>query len=183
MNVTIAPLQEQDLAEADRIFRLAFGTFLGLPDPMAFAGDADYIGTRWRGDRDGATGAYSDGRLVGSNFITSWGSFGFFGPLTILPELWDKGIARKLLDETMRLFDSRGTRRTALFTFSHSPKHVALYQKYGYWPQCLTPIMSKAVAQPPARRRLVAVCAWRRPRPRAMRGDDRRGAARARRGR
>jgi hypothetical protein len=33
----IRPLGEADLAKAGRILRLAFGTFLGLPDPMPFA--------------------------------------------------------------------------------------------------------------------------------------------------
>lgn len=36
MNITIRPLEESDLPEADRIFRIAFGTFLGLPDPVAY---------------------------------------------------------------------------------------------------------------------------------------------------
>jgi hypothetical protein len=31
IDVSIEDLGEEDLAEADRIFRLAFGTFLGLP--------------------------------------------------------------------------------------------------------------------------------------------------------
>ena len=38
--VTIRSLQESDLAEANTIFRLAFGTFLGLPDPQQFAADS-----------------------------------------------------------------------------------------------------------------------------------------------
>jgi hypothetical protein len=36
IQISIEPLQEDDLAEADRIFRLAFGTFLNLPDPSQF---------------------------------------------------------------------------------------------------------------------------------------------------
>jgi hypothetical protein len=32
----IAPLGERDLPEAERIFRLAFGTFLGVPEPETF---------------------------------------------------------------------------------------------------------------------------------------------------
>jgi hypothetical protein len=44
------PLQGEDLAEADRIFRVAFGTFLGLPNPIEFAGNADYVRTRWTAD-------------------------------------------------------------------------------------------------------------------------------------
>jgi hypothetical protein len=38
MNVLVNPLPKADLAEADRIFRMAFGTFLGLlrvfPQPL-----------------------------------------------------------------------------------------------------------------------------------------------------
>ena len=39
--LSVAVLEEGDLDAADHIFRLAFGTFLGLPDPMAFAATAD----------------------------------------------------------------------------------------------------------------------------------------------
>ena len=37
-------MRQDDVAAADRVFRLAFGTYLGLPDPMQFAGDADWVG-------------------------------------------------------------------------------------------------------------------------------------------
>src|SRR5580692_3111680 len=82
-NVLVGPLRETDLSEADRIFRLAFGTFLGLPNPIEFAGDADYIRTRWAADPSAAFGAYLGKELVGSNFATRWGSVAFFGPLTL----------------------------------------------------------------------------------------------------
>src|SRR5262249_2966510 len=36
-----------------------------------------------------------------------------------------------------------------LFTFSDSPKHVALYQKFRFWPRFLTAIMEKTVVQLP----------------------------------
>jgi hypothetical protein len=49
-DVTIRPLRESELETADRIFRLAFGTFLGLPNPETFAGDADAVRTRWKAD-------------------------------------------------------------------------------------------------------------------------------------
>lgn len=146
MHIDIRPLREADLPEADRIFRLAFGTFLGMPEPLAFAGDADYVSTRWRASPGATLGAYADDRLVGSNFAARWGSFGFFGPLTVHPDLWDKGIARRLLASTMSLFERWGTRHTALFTFPQSAKHVGLYQAFGFWPQQLTPVMVKPVA-------------------------------------
>ena len=148
MGVDIRPLAESDLAMADRIFRQAFGTFLGLPDPLAFGGDADYVRTRWQAAPDASIGAFLDGELVGSNFIAHWGSFGFFGPLTVRPDLWDRGIARQLLDQAMAIFSQRDIRQLALYTFPHSTKHIGLYQKYGFWPQQLTAVMAK-VPEPP----------------------------------
>ena len=147
MSINIRPLAERDLPEADRIFRLAFGTFIGLPDPMAFAAGADLIGTRWRAPAGNtAFGAFEGETLIGSNFIANWGSFGFFGPLTVRPDYWSKGIAQRLLEPTMDTFARWGTRQAALYTFPHSPKHLALYQKYDFWPQRLTAVMTKRVA-------------------------------------
>jgi GNAT superfamily N-acetyltransferase len=143
MDITVRPLEERDLPEADRIFRLAFGTFLGLPDPLTFLGDADLIYSRWRAAPADAIAADVDGTLAGSMFVASWGSVGFFGPVTVRPDLWDKGVARRLLDATMEKFEAWGTRYPGLFTFPESAKHLFLYQKYGFHPRFLTPIMSK----------------------------------------
>ncbi len=77
-------------------------------------------------------------RLIGSNVATRWGSFGFFGSLTVLPEYWDRGVAQRLLETTMTIFERWGLRHTGLFTFPQSAKHVGLYQKFGYWPRYLT---------------------------------------------
>lgn len=144
-DISVRPLREDDLPAADRILRLAFGTFLGLPDPLAFLGDADFVRSRWRADHVNAFGAEIDGELAGSNFATNWGSVGFFGPMTIRPDLWDRGVASRLLEPTMECFAAWGTKHAGLFTFAHSPKHVHLYQKFGFWPRSLTAIMSKPV--------------------------------------
>ena len=148
MTVSVRPLEQADLGPADRIFRLAFGTFLGLPDPSTFRGDVDLVNTRWTADASATLGAFIDGELVGSNFAANWGSFGFFGPLTVRPDLWDRGVATRLVEATMKRFEAWGTRHTALFTFPHSPKHIGLYQKFGFWPQFLTALMSKASEAP-----------------------------------
>jgi hypothetical protein len=48
----------------------------------------------------------------------------------------------------MEQFDAWGTRHVGLFTFAQSAKHIALYQKYGFYARFLTAIMSaKAVRQ------------------------------------
>ncbi len=139
------PLVEGDLAEADRIVRLAFGTFLGLPDPSRFMGDAAYVRTRWKADPSAALAAEQGGKLVGSNFAANWGSFGFFGPLTIAPEYWSRGVAQRLLASTMDIFHRWGNRHLGLYTFAHSAMHVALYQKFGFWPRDLVAVMAKGI--------------------------------------
>jgi GNAT superfamily N-acetyltransferase len=148
--VTIRALREEDLPEADRIMRLAFGTFLGMPDPMQFMGDADYVRPRWVADPSAAFAAELEGQLVGTNFATRWGSVGFFGPLTIRPDLWDRGIAQQLLRPTMDLFEQWGLRHAGLFTFAASTKHVNLYQKFGFWPRFLTALMDLPVSAEPS---------------------------------
>ncbi len=145
MNILVRPLQEADLPLADRIFRLAFGTFNGLADPSRFGGDLDKVRTRWLADPGAAFGAEADGELAGSNFVTHWGSVGYFGPLTVHPDFWDRGLGQKLLPPALALFEAWGCRHTGLYTYSCSPKHLALYQKFGFWPRSLTAIMSKEV--------------------------------------
>lgn len=146
MHIDIRPLRESDLPEADRIFRHAFGTFLGLQDPMTFAAGADLIGTRWRAARNATFGAFDGDTLAGSNYAANWGSFAFFGPLTVRPDYWSKGVAQRLLEPTMDTFARWGTHQAGLFTFPQSPKHLGLYQKYDFWPQRLTALMAKPVA-------------------------------------
>src|SRR5580698_733321 len=141
-SIKVGLLKPSELEEAGRIVRLAFGTFLGLPDPLDFMGDRDLITPRWRSTHVKVIAAREGGRLIGSNVVTRWGSFGFFGPLTVLPEYWDRGVAKRLLESTMPIFERWGVRHTGLFTFAHSAKHVGLYQKFGYWPRYLTAIMT-----------------------------------------
>ena len=135
----IGPLAEADLPEAERVFRLAFGT------PETFWSDRDYVYGRWLAPHVAALGATLDGQFVGSNFATNWGSVGFFGPLTVRADLQGRGIGKALIAATMDQFDAWQTRHTGLFTFAHSAKHVALYQKFGFDARFLTAIMSRPV--------------------------------------
>jgi GNAT superfamily N-acetyltransferase len=145
--VTVRPMVETDHTNADRVFRVAFGTFLGLPDPSIFHGDGDYVRGRWAATPEAALTAEIDEQLVGSNFATRWGSVGFFGPLTVDPSSWNQGVARSLMDRTMEIMDGWALTHAGLFTFSHSPKHLSLYQRYGFQPRFLTAILSLPVAR------------------------------------
>jgi GNAT superfamily N-acetyltransferase len=138
----VIKLREQDLPEAERILRVAFGTFIGVPEPETFWADRDYVYGRQCAPHVAAFGAVIDDNLVGSNFATKWGSVGFLGPLTVRPDLQEHGIGQLLLAKTVEQFDAWETRHAGLFTFAHSAKHVALYQKFGFYPRFLTAIMS-----------------------------------------
>ena len=137
-----------DVDAADRVVRLAFGTARGLPDPGAAFSDRDLVGTRFRAAPDCAWVAEVDGDVVGSVFAARWGSFGFFGPLAVRPDLWDRGIGGRLLGPVLASFEHWEVSQAGLFTFAASPKHLGLYQKHGFWPGHLTVVTAKPTELP-----------------------------------
>ncbi len=143
--VKIRPLIESELEDADRIMRIAFGTFIGLPDPTKFMGDASYVRSRWKASPASAFAAEVNGRLIGSNFATRWGSFGFFGPLSLDPMFWDHSFASTLMEPVIESLDTWSVTHAGLFTFAQSPKHIGLYQKFGFRPRSLTLVLERPV--------------------------------------
>ncbi len=150
MDLTIhtRELREADLPNADRVFRLAFGTRQGLPDPMTFSGDADWIRTRWLADPAAAFAAEANGEVIASVFAARWGSLGILGPLSVHPNYWDRHIGRQLMERAVALLEQWGVEHAGAFTAANSPRHIALCQKFGFWPRFLTAIMSKPVEPP-----------------------------------
>jgi GNAT superfamily N-acetyltransferase len=138
----IRPLVKRDVPNAQRIFRLAFGTLLGAPDLENFWTDRDYAGGRFGAEHVASFAAERDGAFAGSNFAVRWGSVGYFGPLTIRPDLWNSGIGQRLVAAACDAFDAWGIRHAGLYTFADSAKHVALYGKFGFHPRFLTAIMT-----------------------------------------
>jgi hypothetical protein len=139
---TIRPLSEPDLLQTWRIARTAFGTFFGVPDLDNFWTDRDLHSGRFRAAHVEAFVAEENGAIVGSNFATRWGSFGFFGPLSIDPGRWDGGFAQPLIAAVCGAFDHWQVSHCGLFTFAQSAKHVHLYGKFGFYPRFLTAIMA-----------------------------------------
>jgi GNAT superfamily N-acetyltransferase len=147
----VAPLERSDLPAADTVFRLAFGTILGLEEPLRFADGADPIRSRWAADPGRAFKAVLDGELLGSAFVSRWGSFAVFGPLTVRPDVWERGIGSRLWEACLPVVDGWGVTQTGLFTFAESTKHVHLYRKHGFWPRFLTVLTEKPVERAAAR--------------------------------
>lgn len=144
MAVSIRQLQENELSAANHIFRLAFGTFIQLPDPMSFASDRNYM-NRWYLDPTAAFAAIDQEQIVGSNIAANWGSFGTFGPLTVHPNYWGCKVGQQLVEAVVGCFERWQVSQAGLFTFSDSAKHLMLYQKFGFYPRFLTTVMSKSV--------------------------------------
>jgi GNAT superfamily N-acetyltransferase len=144
--IRIRRLEESELTEANRILRMAFGTFLKVEDSEALFPGRDPVSCRWRADPASAIAAEHVGKLIGTNFVSGWGTFGFFGPITVLPEYWDRKVAQLLLEQTMTVFDDWGISHRGLLTFPDSPKHIHLYEKYGFRAGHLIPVLSKDVA-------------------------------------
>ncbi|MEA5553373.1 GNAT family N-acetyltransferase [Anabaena cylindrica UHCC 0172] len=145
MNISIRLLEEHELPIADHIFRLAFGTFLRLPKPTDFAEDKTYILHRWKTNPQGAFAAEVDGKLIGTNLVTNWGSFASFGPLSVHPDFWNQGIAQRLIEPAISCFTQWNTQLAGIHTFAQSPKHHSLYQKFGFRLRFLTTILGKSV--------------------------------------
>jgi N-acetylglutamate synthase-like GNAT family acetyltransferase len=158
--VHVRPMRAEDLDSADRVLRLAFGTIRGLPDPSTVFGDADTVRTRFRATPECAWAAEVDGEVAGSVFAARWGSFGFFGPLSVHPSLWDRGIGGRLLRPVLEAFTSWDVRQAGLFTFADSPKHLGLYQKHGFWPGSLTVVTAKETDAMASRSHALASREW-----------------------
>ncbi len=143
MDVAIRPMTEADRPAAKRICHAAFGTFLGVPDPENFWNDRDYVYGRFGAEHVAGFVAEADGEVVGFNFATRWGSVGFFGPLTIRPDLWNSGLGQRLVGAACDAFAAWGIRHAGLFTFADSAKHAWTYGKFGFHPRFLTAIMAR----------------------------------------
>ena len=148
-DVIIRQMNEEDIEESDRIIRLAFGTFRGIKDPENYRIDAKYAHPRYFADPSASFVAELNGKIIGSNFGLHWGSIGIFGPLTIHPDYWDKGIGSKLMRQVMRCFEKWKVTHSGAMTFANSPKHISLYRKLGYNPRFLIPVMSKKIEDKP----------------------------------
>ena len=144
-DVVIRPMKEEDIVEADRIIRLAFGTFMGHENPEDYRSDAKYANPRYNTDPSASFVAELEGKVIGSNFGLHWGSVGIFGPLSIHPDCWNKGIGSKLMMPIMKCFEEWKVTHSGAMTFANSPKHINLYRKFGYHPRFLIPVMSKKI--------------------------------------
>ena len=144
-NLVIRQMSQEDLPDADRINRVAFGTFFGLETPSAFRGDGDVVAGRFAANPEGAFVAEMDGLQVACGFVMDWCSVGILGPLTVDVDAWGRGIGRAMLDEMAGYMDSHGFALQGLFTHPQSATHIRLYEAYGFRMKRITAVMDRTV--------------------------------------
>lgn len=144
VQIEVRALAEADLPAARNCNRTAFAAFLGLPDPSAFRPGADVIGPRWRAWPEGALAIDVDGELAAVGLMMHWGGVCILGPLTVLPEYWGSGLARRIMAALIAVIEREEFAFAGLFTHPQSPTHVRLYEDHGFVMQRITAIMAKA---------------------------------------
>lgn len=152
MSLEVRPLAAGDLGRADRVLRDAFIAVHGV-DLLA---DTDLLRTRFGAGNATVLAAYDGGWPVGSIVATRWGDVGLLGPLSVAPRQWGRGIGGSLVAAAIAVLDGAGVVHQGLFTFPQSPRHLAFYQRFGFWPRFLSVVMSGAVtgSEPRSGRRL-----------------------------
>src|SRR5215211_3944255 len=134
MNVQIRPAIPADAGACGRII---FEAFAGLADQHAFPRDfpsveiATQLATAFIGDPSifGVV-AESDGKVVGSNFLTEGDPIRGVGPITVDPSVQGGGVGRQLMEVVLdRGQDAVGVR---LVQDAFNTRSVALYASLGF---------------------------------------------------
>ena len=83
---------------------------------------------------------------MGSNFATNWGSVGFFGPVSVRPDLWDMGIGARLVEPAMERFAEWGIEHAVSSPGPQPQAHLSL-PEVRFLGALFTAIMSKSVVE------------------------------------
>ncbi|MEH3022082.1 MAG: GNAT family N-acetyltransferase [Pseudomonas oryzihabitans] len=150
VSIRLAPLTAADLPAAIEVVRLAFATWMGAAEPGEFWNDRDYVRSRFVAPHTAWFKALDGARLVGAICVTRWGHHGILGPLAVHPDYWDAKVAKALMGAAVAQLDAWQLDHAGLFTFPDSPRHLGLYQGFGFWPRTLTAVLGRPVQADPA---------------------------------
>lgn len=147
--VQVRRVRKGDLSKVRDVLEQSFGDFLerqlGSRPRQAFGG-AQYVHHRWLMEPWGCFVAEEDGaKIVGAAIGVVLGSVGLVGPVAVLTHYHNQGIAQQLVRAVEEFFEENKAALQGLVTYPASPKHLALYHKFGYRPKGLTALMSRAL--------------------------------------
>ncbi len=161
--IKIRRVRKGDLAKVRDVIEQAFGDFferqMGTRPRQVFGG-AQYVHHRWLMEPWGCFVAEEgDGKIVGAALAVMWGSIGLVGPIAVLTHYQNQDIGQQLLTACQGFFSENKAALEGVSTYPNSPKHITMYQKFGYKPKGLVVVAAK----PMDRREIVQ--ATRPPRP------------------
>src|SRR3989441_4866801 len=147
--IQVRRVRKGDLSKVRDVFEQTFGDFLerqlGTRPRQAFGG-AQYVHHRWLMEPWGCFVAEEDNaKIVGTALAVAWGSVGLLGPVAVLTNYQNQTIGQQLIRATQEFFDENKTALQGVMTYPTSPKHLALYHKFGYRPKALTALMSRVL--------------------------------------
>src|SRR5213596_1819028 len=147
--IQVRRVRKGDLSKVRDVFEQTFGDFLerqlGTRPRQAFGG-AQYVHHRWLMEPWGCFVAEEDNaKIVGTALAVAWGSVGLLGPVAVLTNYQNQTIGQQLIRATQEFFDENKTTLQGVMTYPTSPKHLALYHKFGYRPKALTALMSRVL--------------------------------------
>ncbi|MBI4587366.1 MAG: GNAT family N-acetyltransferase [Candidatus Rokubacteria bacterium] len=145
--IKIRRVRKGDLSKVRDVVEQAFGDFyerqLGTRPRQVFGG-AQYVHHRWLMEPWGCFVAEEgEGKIVGAAVSVIWGSVGVVGPVAVLSPYQNQDIGQQLIKATQSFFDENKVTLQGLATYPSSPKHLVLFQKFGYKPKGLIAITSK----------------------------------------
>jgi N-acetylglutamate synthase-like GNAT family acetyltransferase len=145
--IKIRRVRKGDLSKVRDVMEQAFGDFferqVGTRPRQVFGG-AQYVHHRWLMEPWGCFVAEEgDGKIVGAAVAVMWGTIGLVGPMAVLTNYQNQDIGQQLLTACQEFFDENKATLQGVCTYPYSPKHLILYQKFGYRPKGLVVITGK----------------------------------------
>ena len=147
--VQIRRVRKTDLSRVRDVMEQAFGDFLerqlGTRPRQAFGG-AQYVHHRWLMEPWGCFVAEEDAtKIVGAALGVAWGSVGLVGPVAVLTHYQNQTIGQQLIRAVEGFFEENKVTLQGAVTYPTSPKHLALFHKFGYKPKALTALMTRGL--------------------------------------
>jgi GNAT superfamily N-acetyltransferase len=147
--IKVRRVRKGDLSRIKEVVESAFADFyerqLGSRPRQVFGG-AQYVHHRWLMEPWGCYVAEeNDSKIVGASIAVCWGSVGLLGPVAVLTPYQNQKVAQGLVKASQAFFDENHVTLQGVVTYPYSPKHLVLYQKFGFKPKALVAITGKSL--------------------------------------
>ncbi len=141
MMPTIRQMVESDLSQVNLILSKAFTHARlqnGLSDSRVPLCKIEFLKMYLAGSPSGAWVMERNGRILAYCFSRLWGSVGWIGPLSVLPEEEGRGYGKQIVGAAVEALKGEGAKTIGLEMPAHSFRNLAFYTKLGFRANQLT---------------------------------------------